>query len=41
MTSHQFMLLMPNAKYIWLMLLMPKFKIQITFLSKRFANTKK
>ena len=23
------MLLMPNAKYIWLMLLMPKFKIQI------------
>ena len=33
--------LMPNAKYKWLMLLMPKFEIQMTFSRKRFANTNK
>ena len=33
---------MPNAgKYKWLMLLMPKFKIQMTSSRKRFANANK
>ena len=32
---------MPNAKYKWLMLLMPKFKIQMASSRKRFANTNK
>ena len=39
MTSHSLMMLMPNAKYKWLMLLMPKFKIHMTSSRKRFANT--